>query len=105
MLVILERGQGLEQIVPEAAKKLGEDFMFRIVGDGGAKQDLVKKVQDLGLKNVVFQNPVNRAELVDIYQASDFLFLHLNNYKAFELVLPSKVFEYGASGESQFWPV
>jgi len=35
---------------------------------------------------------------------ADVLFLHLNAYKAFEKVLPSKIFEYAATGRpTTFW--
>ena len=34
--------------------------------------------------------------MIDIYNKSDFLFLHLNDYDAFKKVLPSKIFEFGA---------
>ena len=36
-------------------------------------------------------------ELIKKYQEADILFLHLNNYKAFLKVLPSKIFEYSAT--------
>ena len=44
-------------------------------------------------------SPVNRNELVQYYQKSDILFLHLNDYDAFKKVLPSKLFEYAALGK------
>ncbi|UAY55456.1 glycosyltransferase family 4 protein [Arachidicoccus terrestris] len=89
-------GQGLHKIIPQAAKKLGNDFLFQIIGDGGAKYKLVDKVEELGVKNVDLRNPVNRQQLIEIYNNSDFLFIHLNDYEAFKKVLPSKVFELGA---------
>jgi glycosyltransferase involved in cell wall biosynthesis len=33
------------------------------------------------------------------YRTADVLFLHLNDYPAFEKVLPSKIFEYAALGK------
>ena len=35
--------------------------------------------------------------MLEIYRDSDYLFLHLNDYEAFEKVLPSKIFEYAAT--------
>lgn len=90
-------GQGLEKIIPFAAKKLGNKYKFRIIGDGGAKKHLVNKLQEMKVDNVEILQPVNRNKLKEHYAESDFLFLHLNNYKAFEKVLPSKIFEYGAT--------
>lgn len=89
------QGQGLHKIIPLAAKQLGNSYMFRVIGDGGAKQLLIDEVNKLSLSNVVFENPVKRNELIDIYNNSDFLFIHLNDYDAFKKVLPSKVFELG----------
>jgi UDP-N-acetylglucosamine:LPS N-acetylglucosamine transferase len=92
-------GQGLEKIIPEAAKRLKGKYVFNIIGDGGTQQKLISKLSDLQIDNVNLINPVNRNELIKYYQESDFLFLHLNNYNAFKKVLPSKIFEYGAIGK------
>ncbi len=90
-------GQGLEKIIPEAAKRLKGKYVFNIIGDGRTKRKLMKKLADLQVDNVNLIDPVNRTELIKYYQKSDFLFLHLNNYEAFKKVLPSKIFEYGAT--------
>jgi hypothetical protein len=89
----LGEGQGLHKIIPQAAKELEGKFRFLIIGDGGAKQKLLDEISRLGVKNVELRPPVKRHELIAIYKAADFLFAHLNNYKAFEKVLPSKLFE------------
>jgi UDP-N-acetylglucosamine:LPS N-acetylglucosamine transferase len=86
-------GQGLHRIIPQAAQLLGNDFKFLIIGDGGAKKQLQAEIKNLGLTNVVLNNPVSRDELRSFYNKSDFLFLHLNDYLAFRKVLPSKIFE------------
>ena len=90
-------GQGLEKVVPQTAKLLGKGYLFKIIGDGGTKGLLQEKIREENLTNVELLDPVKRADLLEIYSNSDFLFLHLNNYKAFERVLPSKIFEYGAT--------
>ena len=89
-------GQGLHKIIPTAAKLLGNDYQFRIIGDGGAKELLVAKVKEFALSNVSIEPPVKRNALLEIYKKSSFLFLHLNDYDAFEKVLPSKIFELAA---------
>ena len=91
------QGQGLEKIIPGIALGLKEKACFRLVGDGGMRSILQKKVKELGLNNVEFISPVDRAELIAIYRESDYLFLHLNDWPAFEKVLPSKLFEYAAT--------
>ena len=92
-------GQGLEKIIPKVAKRLKGKYIFNIIGDGGTKRKLMKKLADLQIDNVNLIDPINRNELIKYYQESDFLFLHLNNYEAFKKVLPSKIFEYGATGK------
>ena len=86
-------GQGLDKIVPQAAKKLGNNFTFLIYGDGGAKNKLQKEIDNLKVENVILKDPVSRFELKSIYNSADYLFLHLNDYSAFKKVLPSKIFE------------
>ena len=92
----LGEGQGLHTIVPKAAEALGNKYVFKIIGDGGVKHKLVEEINNRKLKNVEIINPVNRKELIKYYEDADFLFVHLNDYPAFEKVLPSKIFEYGA---------
>ena len=93
-------GQGLERIIPEAAKALAGKYIFNIIGDGGTKHKLARKLSDLQVDNVNLIPPVNQTDLVKYYQESDYLFLHLNDYKAFEKVLPSKIFEYAATNKT-----
>lgn len=89
-------GQGLEKVIPEAAKQLGNDYVFRIIGDGGTRSKLEEKIADLGVTNVELLKPVARKELINYYRDSTFLFFHLNDLGAFKKVMPSKMFEYGA---------
>ena len=93
-------GQGLEKIIPEAAKALTGKFIFNVIGDGGTKNKLARKLLDLQIDNVDLISPVNQTDLIKYYQESDYLFVHLNKYKAFEKVLPSKIFEYGATNNT-----
>lgn len=89
-------GQGLHKIIPQTAQKLGTKYFFRIIGDGGAIKLLEKEIELRNISNVSIEKPVKRTELIEIYKRSHFLFLHLNDYRAYEKVLPSKIFEYGA---------
>jgi len=56
-------------------------------------------VQRYGVTNVELASPIGRDQLLEEYRAADVLFLHLNAYRAFERVLPSKLFEYAALGK------
>ncbi len=92
-------GQGLEKVIPMAAKKLGNRYFFRIIGDGGIKTLLRDRIKELGVRNVELLDPMSREKLIGYYNDSDFLFLHLNDLDAFKKVLPSKLFEYAAFGK------
>lgn len=56
-------------------------------------------VRAAGVDNVRIEPPVPRQQLFERYRQADYLFLHLNAYQAFEKVLPSKIFEYAATGK------
>jgi glycosyltransferase involved in cell wall biosynthesis len=92
-------GQGLHAILPELAGRLEGRATFRVIGDGGRKRLLEAELARAGCTNVEVLAPMRRAQLIDAYRHADVLFLHLNDYPAFRKVLPSKVFEYAASGK------
>jgi glycosyltransferase involved in cell wall biosynthesis len=90
-------GQGLHHVMPGLATAMHGRAEFRLIGDGGRRRDLSAAVE--GLDNVEVIAPMDRASLIEEYRAADVLFLHLNNYDAFKKVLPSKIFEYAATGK------
>lgn len=92
-------GQGLHGIVPVLSRQLEHTVEFRIVGAGGRRTQLEQALARSCVDNVVVLDPVPRHALIDEYRSADVLFLHLNAYDAFEKVLPSKVFEYAATGK------
>jgi len=89
-------GQSLDKVIPDAAQRLGDDYHFRIIGDGGTLPLLKERIKELGVINVELIPPVKREDIIKYYIASDFLFLQLNDLDCFKKVLPSKIFEYGA---------
>lgn len=90
------KGQGLEKVVPEAAEKLGKGYKFLVIGEGGTKGLLLKRVKELGLDNVELLKPLSRKDLIQYYLKADYFFFHLNDLEHHKYVLPSKMFEYGA---------
>lgn len=93
------QGQGLENIIPSIAKMTENENEFWIIGDGGMRSVLEDTLKRQGVSNVVLYDPVGREDLIQFYKQSDYLFLHLNDCVAFEKVLPSKIFEYAATGK------
>lgn len=92
-------GQGLHHIIPPLAKRLEGKLTFRLVGSGGRLQQLKDRLAEQGCSNVILDDPMPRAKLIELYRRADILFLHLNDFDAFKKVLPSKIFEYGALGK------
>ena len=92
-------GQGLHAVLPSLAQRLRGRVRFRVIGDGGRRDLLQERLQSAGVDNVELLPPMPRSELLHAYAQADVLFLHLNDYAAFEKVLPSKIFEYAATGK------
>lgn len=92
-------GQGLHAIVPGLASALTGRVHFRLIGDGGRRALLERELAASGVSNVTLVPPVSRRDLTEEYRKADILFLHLNDYDAFRKVLPSKIFEYAATGK------
>ena len=92
-------GQGIHKIIPKIAKIYSDNVRFRIIGSGSKLEKLKHSLILEEVKNVEILKPINRFELIKHYQEADILFVHLNNYNSFKKVLPSKVFEYGATGK------
>ncbi len=92
-------GQGLERIIPKLAIQFNENWEIIIIGDGSTKTLLTKKINEFNIKNVIIKDPMPQKSLLKYYNKADVLFIHLNKFKAFEKVLPSKIFEYAATGK------
>lgn len=92
-------GQGMHLILPELARRLRGHVHFRVVGAGGRLDALREVLQADDLDNVELLAPVERKQLLGLYRDADVLFLHLNDFPAFRRVLPSKLFEYAATGK------
>lgn len=90
-------GQGLEAILPELARRTADSHEYRVIGDGGAIAAL--RSATARLPNVRLLAPMPREALLAEYREADVLFLHLNDLPAFDKVLPSKLFEYLATGK------
>lgn len=92
-------GQGLHLVLPELARRLGSGVSFKVIGDGGRLEALRNALQVNQISTVSLLPPVARASLRQNYLDADVLFLHLNDLPAFRRVLPSKLFEYAATGK------
>ena len=91
------QGQALHEVLPNLSVALRGRARFVVIGDGGRRAALERAIA--GSENVELRAPLPRAALLDAYRSADVLFLHLGALRAFEAVLPSKVFEYAALGK------
>jgi glycosyltransferase involved in cell wall biosynthesis len=92
-------GQGMQYLVPPVAASLQGSADFHIIGGGGKRDELAAVIRDTDISNVKISDPVSRDKLLQIYREADILFLCLNDRPAFLKVLPSKLFEYAATGK------
>lgn len=92
-------GQGLHAILPALAQRAGGRLRFSVIGDGGRRELLLRSLREAGVGSVELLPPLSRPALIEAYAGADILFLHLNAHAAFEKVLPSKIFEYAATGK------
>lgn len=95
----LGAGQGLEHILPPLAARLGDSVHFTVIGAGGGQGELQRRLETQRAKNVTLLPPLPREHLLDAYREADVLFLHLNDLPSLARVLPSKLFEYAATGK------
>lgn len=91
-------GQGLDKIIPEVAY-YNPNFQFKIIGDGSARSKLINNKLFNIYNNIDIIDPISRDKLLDEYASADILLIHLNDYSAFQKVLPSKIFEYAATNK------
>lgn len=94
----LGAGQGIEHILPSLAERLVGRTTFTVIGAGSGREVLCNELKKRGIKNVQVQNPVPREALLKAYRSTDVLLVHLNTLPSLESVLPSKLFEYAATG-------
>lgn len=92
-------GQVIDMIIPQLSRILENSYEFIIIGDGSRKEKLKKVIRLHKIKNIEILDPLPRDDLIRHYQNADILFLHLDDNLAFQKVLPSKIFEYAASGK------
>ena len=103
----------LETILDAAAlissEKDGDQYQFLLLGDGARKQELKKRAEKEGLKNVLFVDSVSKDQVVRYWSILDVSIIHLKKSELFTKVIPSKLFEcmamavpvlHGVEGES-----
>ncbi|MBE3575644.1 MAG: glycosyltransferase family 4 protein, partial [Firmicutes bacterium] len=91
----------LETVLEAAQLLKGQPgIRFMLVGDGPSKAALVKKAQELGLKNVLFMDPVPKEQIPSLLAGADAALITLRAAQAFAYAIsPNKLFDYMAAGK------
>jgi len=95
------------EIIQQTDKE--DKFRFLLLGAGAAKQSLIRIAKEKSLKNIIFIDPVPKAEVIRYWSILDVSIIHLKKTDLFKSVIPSKLFEcmgmgvpvlHGVEGES-----
>ena len=63
------------------------------LGDGAKRDGLLMRAEAMGLRNVIFRDPVTRDEIPAYWSVLDVALIHLRRSELFTTVIPSKIFE------------
>ena len=91
--------QGLHKLFSLMDNSWKKKAHFLFIGDGTKKKDLQKLISNKLWGNLKILNPMSRYELLYHYKKADILLLYLDNFESLDKVLPSKIFEYAATGK------
>jgi glycosyltransferase involved in cell wall biosynthesis len=93
------RANGLDQLVDAADRLRGSRVMIVALGDGGERARLERRVQELGLDNLLFLPPVAKEQLAGIVGAADVTLTIFAPYPVLETNSPNKFFDSLAAGK------
>jgi glycosyltransferase involved in cell wall biosynthesis len=91
--------QGLTSVADAAAGLPGKEIRFAFVGDGADKQRLLRRVTELGLRNVTLLPGIPHEQVPALLAAADICLVPLRDVPLFSSFIPSKMFEYLAAGK------
>ncbi len=86
-------------ILLSVANSFQQLFKFELVGDGSERDSLCQVIRERSINNVIISPPMKRTELLNKYRNADAFFVHLKNVEMFKKTIPSKIFEYIATGK------
>jgi glycosyltransferase involved in cell wall biosynthesis len=88
-------------IILDAARLLQDrqEIVFVFLGDGKEKPALLRRTEEMELKNVLFIPPLPKLEIPSAMAAADACIAILKPIPLFSTVYPNKVFDYMAAGK------
>jgi glycosyltransferase involved in cell wall biosynthesis len=94
---------GLDTVIDAAALLGGNKDLavrFALVGEGANRGALVAQAERLGLANITFHHGIPRDEVPTLLAAADICLVPLRDVPLFSTFIPSKLFEFFASGKA-----
>ena len=85
--------QGLDCVVRAASILRDQPVQFVFVGDGAEKENLKIQAAQLGLKNVLFVDPVPSHAVPSLLACADCCLVSLRPLPIFQRAVPSKIYE------------
>jgi len=85
---------GLDQVLDTAALLKDTNVLFVLIGNGMQKKYLIKKSEEMNLKNVRFYDPIPKSEVLKYVIASDMGMSVLLKNDTFKTVYSNKTFDY-----------
>lgn len=94
------KANNLEHIIELAKKINNKDIIFNFIGYGPLKKDLIQKVKNEKVKNVIFYEPVLKEDIPEILRNSQVLIFGLLDIPLYENGISlNKMFEYLAASK------
>ncbi|MGZ4790801.1 MAG: glycosyltransferase family 4 protein [Ilumatobacteraceae bacterium] len=90
--------QGLGVVVEAAALIPDKRIRFALVGEGADKANVLSRIRDLQITNMVTLDGVARDDVPGLLAAADICLVPLRDVPLFSTFIPSKIFEYLAAG-------
>jgi glycosyltransferase involved in cell wall biosynthesis len=100
-LVTFAGTHGIAQALPavlDAAHRANGGVQFAFIGEGPVKNELLRSAKERGLENVTFHPQLPLEEVVPFLAASDALLVPLAAEPTFQGFVPSKLFDFMATG-------
>ncbi len=91
--------QNLITLVKASTILNSRKFSFDLIGSGSQIDEIKNLIKVNKINNINIIPPMNRNQLVEHYLSCDLLYLQLNSSVYFSEVIPSKIFEYIATGK------
>lgn len=86
-------------ILTQLALKYNTELEILLLGKGSQERQIFEEIKKQNINNIKIISSIPRERLLEEYLKTDMLFLQLKDIEMFKKTIPSKIFEYMASGK------